>query len=150
MSVAENTHYSFAKGSDLDRRFGSLSFRFDLPDRSIVYTGDTGPSDAVVALARNADLLVTELIDPAFAETFVAGANGTPSKRAKEMHDHLINHHISPEQVGQMAAMAKVHRVVITHLVVGRDSNVDTTPFVARVRKLFSGPVEIASDLSRY
>jgi len=32
VKVAQNTHYSFAKGSDLDRRYASLSFRFFPPD----------------------------------------------------------------------------------------------------------------------
>jgi ribonuclease BN (tRNA processing enzyme) len=150
VTVAENSHYSFPKGSDMDRRFASISLRFNLPDRSIVYTGDTGPSDAVVALARGADLLVTELIDPKFAETFASRGPGPQPKRAREMHDHMVNHHINPDQVGQMAAKAKVHRVVITHLVVGRDPNVDTAPLVAGVRKWFDGPVEVATDLSRY
>jgi ribonuclease BN (tRNA processing enzyme) len=148
--VADNTHYSFPKGSDLDRRFGSISFRFDLPDRSIVYTGDTGASEAVTALARGADLLVTELADPGFAQTFVTAGGGPQPKRAREMHDHMVQHHISPDQVGEMAAAAKVRRVVITHLVAGRDPNVDTTPLVDGVRKRFDGPVEIAADLNRY
>jgi len=150
VTTAENTHYSFPKGGDMDRRFASISFRFNMPDRSIVYTGDTGPSDAVTALARDADLLVTELADPAFAETFAARGPGPQPKRAREMHEHMVNHHISPDQFGQMAARAKVHRVVITHLVAGRDPNVDTAPLVAGVRKWFDGPVEIARDLSRY
>lgn len=150
VTAAENTHYSFQKGSDLDRRYASVSFRFDMPERSIVYTGDTGPSDAVTTLARGADLLVTEIADPAFAETFVARGPGPQPKRAREMHDHMVLHHVSPEQVGQMAAKAQVRRVVITHLVAGRDPNVDTSPLVAGVRKWFSGPVEIAADLNRY
>lgn len=150
VKVAENTHYSFAKGSDMDRRFGSISFRFDLPDRSIVYTGDTGPSDAVIALARGADILVTELADPKFAATFVVPGPGPQPKRAREMHEHMVQHHISPEQVAETATKANVRRVVITHLVAGRDPNVDTSPLVAAVRKGYSGPVEIAADLSRY
>jgi ribonuclease BN (tRNA processing enzyme) len=150
VTAARNTHYSFPRDSDLDRRFGSVSFRFDLQDRSIVYTGDTGPSDAVTALARNADLLVTELADPAFAATFVVPGPGPQPKRAREMHHHMVQHHISPDQVGQMAAKAGVRRVVITHLVAGRDPNVDTAPLVAGVRKWFAGPVEIAADLTRY
>lgn len=150
LTVAENTHYSFVKDSDMDKRFASLSFRFDLSNRSIVYTGDTGPSDAVTALARDADLLVSELIDAKFAETFVVRGTPAQQKRAREMREHLTDHHINPDQVGQMAAKAKVHRVVITHLVAGRDPDVDTEPYVAGVRKWFDGPVEIASDLNRY
>jgi hypothetical protein len=41
----------------------SLSFRFDASDRSFVYSGDTGPSDALVELARVAALLISEMID---------------------------------------------------------------------------------------
>jgi ribonuclease BN (tRNA processing enzyme) len=144
VTAVENTHYSFPKGSDLAKRFGSLSLRFDLPDRSIVYTGYTGPSDAVTQLARGADLLFSELIDPKFIETF-----STQQKRSREMHEHLTDHHINPDQVRQMAAKAKVKRVVITHLVAGRDPNVDTAPYVAGVKKWFDGPVEIATDLNR-
>ncbi len=145
LTAVENTHYSFPKDSDMARRYGSLSFRFDLADRSIVYTGDTGPSEAVTQLASGADLLFAELIDPKFIETF-----STQQKRSREMHEHLTDHHINPDQVGQMAAKARVKRVVITHLVAGRDPNVDTAPYVAGVKKWFNGPVEIAADLSRY
>lgn len=145
VTAVENTHYSFAAGSDMARRFGSLSLRFDMPDRSIVYTGDTGPSEAVEKLASGADLLFAELIDPKFIATFP-----TTQKRSREMHEHLTDHHINPDQVGQMAAKAKVKRVVVTHLVAGRNPDVDTAPYVAGVKKWFSGPVEIADDLDRY
>lgn len=150
VTVAENTHYSFPKGSEMDKRFASLSFRFDLPGRSIVYTGDTGPSDAVTELARGADLLVSELITVQFANSIVPRGSAQEQKRAREMREHLTTHHINPDQVGQMAAEAKVRRVVITHLVAGRGPDVDTAPYVAAIRKWYDGPVEIADDLNRY
>ena len=53
----------FAPGSAEDRNYKSLSFRFDLPGRSIVYTGDTGPSAAVETLAKGADLLVSNFVE---------------------------------------------------------------------------------------
>jgi ribonuclease BN (tRNA processing enzyme) len=145
LTAVGNTHYGFPKDSDMARRYGSLSFRFDMANRSIVYTGDTGPSDAVTELARGADLLVSELIDPKVAESLP-----TAQKRSREMREHLIDHHINPDQVGEMAAKAKVKRVVITHLVAGRGPNVDTALYVAGVKKWFDGPVEIADDLDRY
>src|SRR5260370_14236095 len=39
----------------------SCSYRFDTPDRVVVFTGDTGPSDAVTELTTEADLLVSEV-----------------------------------------------------------------------------------------
>jgi ribonuclease BN (tRNA processing enzyme) len=171
VTAAENTHYSFPRGSDMDQRFDSLSFRFDFPGRSIVYTGDTGPSDAVTALAKGADILVSELIDtqvatsgfaPPPSANAAAGqnrappapprpANGTEAKSTAEvMREHLSTHHVTPEQVGKMAADAKVGRVVITHLVASRRPDFPIDSYVAEIRKIYSGPVEIANDLNRY
>ena len=152
VTAAENSHYSFPAGSDMDKRFDSLSFRFDLPDRSIVYTGDTGPSDAVTALAKGADILVSELIDAQVVGSMVAPINGTDAetKRFQVMKQHLSTHHLTPEQIGKMASEAKVGRVVITHLVPSRKPDVATDSYVADIHKSYSGPVEIADDLNRY
>jgi ribonuclease BN (tRNA processing enzyme) len=40
----------------------SFAYRFDAADRSIVVSGDTAPSEALVALARGADVLVHEAL----------------------------------------------------------------------------------------
>ena len=152
VTAAENSHYSFPAGSDMDKRFDSLSFRFDLPDRSIVYTGDTGPSDRVTALAKGADVLVSELIDGQVAGSLVPPANATEAanKRFEVMKQHLSTHHLTPEQIGKMASEAKVGRVVITHLVPSRKPDVTTESYVAEIHKSYSGPVEIADDLNGY
>src|SRR5262249_47944643 len=61
VTAAENTHFHFQPGSPGYGKYKSYAYRFDAPDRSLVFTGDTGPSDAVVALAKGADLLVSEV-----------------------------------------------------------------------------------------
>jgi ribonuclease BN (tRNA processing enzyme) len=58
VTAVENTHYAFHRGTDVGRH-KSYAYRFEAPDRVIVFTGDTGPSDAVTELAKSADLLVT-------------------------------------------------------------------------------------------
>src|SRR5262249_6818113 len=57
--AAENTHFGFHKGA-ASGKHKSYSSRFETPDRVIVFTGDTGATDAVIELAKGADLLVTE------------------------------------------------------------------------------------------
>ncbi len=44
--------------------FPALAYRFDSDDGSIVFSGDTGPTPNLVKLARGADVLVHEVIDP--------------------------------------------------------------------------------------
>lgn len=150
-TAAENTHYSFPKGSDLDQRFDSLSFRFDLPDRSIVYTGDTGPSKNVEKLAKGADLLVAEMIDLENTIAAVKRANpNMPEKALADMAQHLSGHHLTPQQVGEMASRAGVKEVVVTHLATGGETAIGSAPDVSEVKKIYHGHVTIAQDLDRF
>lgn len=147
VTARQNSHYSFVPGSELDRRYKSLSFRFDAPGRSIVYTGDTGPSTAVEELASGADLLVSEMIDldriltPAQRSTLAGNASG------QDMPLHLREHHVTPDQVGEISARAKVHSLVITHLVAPGATAADLLTYHARIAQHYSGPVMIANDL---
>src|SRR5262249_39016642 len=52
--AAENTHFNFPPGSPPYGKYKSFSYRFETPGRVVVFTGDTGPSDALVELARSA------------------------------------------------------------------------------------------------
>lgn len=151
VTVAQNTHYDFAPGSEADRLYKSLSLRFDLPGRSIVYTGDTGPSSAVEALARGADLLVSEMIDlPSTMAT--VGRNSPdmlPDAKAR-LEQHLSTHHLTPEAVGQLAAAAGVKAVVVTHFAGGTPNAQANQSYVAQIRSHFSGTVTLANDLDRF
>jgi ribonuclease BN (tRNA processing enzyme) len=151
VTAAQNTHYSFAKDSPMDRRFKSLAFRLDLPERSIVYTGDTGPSGDVEVLASNADLLVSEMIDvAATVENVKRNSPTMPERALEQVVRHLTQHHLTAEQVGQLAARAQVKRVVVTHVVPGSIDSQQLTRYKAQIAKHFKGPVTVASDLDRF
>lgn len=151
--VASNTHYSFPPGSDNERDFRSLSFRFDLPERSIVYTGDTGSSDKVTALAQGADMLVTELID---VEATIANlrhrAAQLSPEEAANMERHLREHHVTTTDIGMMAGAAGVGEVVVTHLAGGgavREPGA-ADRYVREIGSHFSGRVRVANDQDRF
>ena len=152
VTVVANTHYSFPADSEEAKNFKSLSFRFDTPSKSIVYTGDTGPSTAVTQLAKGADMLVTEMIDVEFtiANMKRRSADLTPADLAN-MEKHLRDHHITTADIGAMAAEAGVKTVVITHIAGGGSSsdNADDR-YVREVKALFGGDVFVASDLDRF
>lgn len=147
VTARQNTHYSFAPGSEMDERYQSLSFRFDAPGRSIAYTGDTGPSAAVNELASGVDLLVAEMIDldsiltPAQRTRLAANATG------QDMPRHLSEHHITPEQVGEMAAAANAASLVVTHLVTPGATATDLLRYHKAIGRHYSGPIVIANDL---
>lgn len=109
--AVQNSHYSFSPGSTQDYAFKSYSYRFDLPGRSILYTGDTGPSTAVEQLGKGADLLVSELIDVAATVAMVRRiAPDQTGSQLEAKRRRLTEHHLSPDQVGDMARRSGPYR----------------------------------------
>ena len=151
ITAAQNSHYDFAPGSVEDRNYKSFSFRFDLPTRSILYTGDTGPSLAVERLSKGADLLVSEMID--LASTMATVARNSPNMPAAakaNLEQHLSTHHLTPAEVGKLAANAGVKSLIITHFAGGTHDPVRQESYIAQVRAYFKGVVKLAEDLDRY
>jgi len=150
VKVRQNTHYDYPAGSDMDKRFKSVAYRFDLADRSIVYTGDTGPSKAVEELAKGADLLVSEMIDEEAVVGAVRRSNPQGSAQMRNVVQHLTTHHLTSAEVGKLAKTAGVKSVVITHLAGDNPTGADFMRYLKGINAVYSGPVIIATDLDQY
>lgn len=151
VTVRSNSHYSFVPGSDLAARFQALSLRFDLPGRSIVYTGDTGPSTAVEELAQGADLLIAEMMDVPLIVANVRKANpNMPEPALKNMATHLRDHHLLPKDVGEMAARANVKGLVVTHFAGAEPTSAKHYEYIREIAENYDGPFTIANDLEAF
>ncbi|MCB9758852.1 MAG: ribonuclease Z [Alphaproteobacteria bacterium] len=76
---------------------GALHLRFTGPEgATVVFSGDTGPSENLVTLARGADLLVTE-----------CALAGPPVSEPA---------HLWPDAIHALVAAARPRRVLLTHL----------------------------------
>ncbi len=98
------------------------------PGRKIVYTGDTRPADAIVKLAKNADLLIHE-----------ATLGDELKERAAE------DGHSTPSEAAEIAKKARVKRLILTHLS-ARYKTSDT--LLAQAKKTFKN-VTVAEDFMR-
>ena len=148
--AVENTHFSFPVGSPPHGKYKSYSYRFETPDRIVVFMGDSGPSDALIELAKGADLLVTEgvAVDDVIE---VLKRNGswqakTPEAQKGWMH-HMTQEHITPEEAGKIAAKAGVKTLVMSHLPPTVNMSDDFQRYVDAARKHFSGRIVVAKDL---
>lgn len=148
VTAVENSHYDAVPIPDLGiGRARSYAYRVDSAHGSIVFTGDTGVSKAVTALARGADVLVAEVIDlPAMAAT-LARIPSMPKDAARGILAHMEREHLSPAQIGDMAREAGVGKVVLSHI-----ANADLTPAQTMalgtgVTARFGGPVIVGEDL---
>lgn len=150
VSFCENTHYR-PEAEAGQPGYLSLSYRFDLADRSVCFTGDTGPCRAIEMLAKGVDLLVGEMMDADLTMANIRRANpAMPEEAIQRIGSHIADHHLSPEQLGDMATAVGASQVVATHLPPGL-ATAETAPnYLARIAARFSGRVAIASDLAQY
>lgn len=120
----------------------ALAYRFDCPDRSIVISGDTRPSPALVELARGADVLVHEVMHVPSIEALIAR-----EPNATTLREHLLASHTTTEQVGRLATEAGVKTLVLSHFVPGGYPFVSDDVWLEAVRPHFAGNVVIGRDL---
>jgi ribonuclease BN (tRNA processing enzyme) len=153
VTAVENTHFQLPPGSPPYGKYHSYSYRFETPGRSVVFTGDTGPSEAVTKLAKGADLLVTEVGDPddviALFKRNGVWQRKTPAEQEGFVH-HMKEEHLTPEDVGKMAATAGIKTVVMTHLDPTIDPNDQYQRYVDGAKKYFAGPILVAKDLMTF
>ena len=151
VAAVENSHFDFHEGP-ASGRHKSYSYRFETPDRVIVFTGDTGPSDAVTQLAKGADLLVSEtsscqdrmqqMINDGRWQAMTPNEQAGITRQATQGHMTL-------DDIGKMATRANVKTVVLTHLT-QRAGTDDYTPWDQAVKKHFTGQVLVAKDLMEF
>lgn len=120
----------------------AFAYRFDGPDRSIVFSGDTRPSQALVELARGADVLVHEVMYLPALERLIAS-----EAQAARLRQHLLDSHTTTEQVGRLASEAGVKTLVLNHFVPGGDASLTDAVWREAVAPHFSGELIVGRDL---
>jgi ribonuclease BN (tRNA processing enzyme) len=139
VSAVENAHFPDRAKEKMPYR--SFAYRFDMPDRSIAFSGDTAYSTDLIELARGADILVCEVRGAGQQQADGRGAATNTESIAR----HVIETHSSAEDVGRMAAAAKVKTVVLSHMVGGGQRGT-ADPYTADIKKSFDGEIIVGSD----
>jgi len=119
----------------------AYGFRIDTPDRSIVISGDTRPTQAVLEASRGVDVLVHEVYpDSQVMPEIRIGGEAWPS--------YMREFHTSDLELGALAAEARP-KLLVLHHIVRRGS--DDEELLAGIRAGgFEGEVVVAKDLDRY
>ena len=105
----------------------AYALRIGAGGRTLVYSGDTGPCDALDELAAGADLLLAEA-------SFLASADNPPDL------------HLTGEECGRTAAKAEVGRLVLTHVPPWHDASV----VEQEARAEWDGPLDLARAGATY
>ena len=115
----------------------AFGYRFDTSDgRSIVISGDTGPTDAVITACHGCDVLIHEVYSTAgFA------------KRPVEWQRYHARYHTSSAELAEIATKARPGLLVLTHQLFWGTSEED---LLGEVRKGYAGRVVSGRDLEVY
>jgi ribonuclease BN (tRNA processing enzyme) len=133
-------------------QFKTYSYRVETADGVIVFSGDTGPSGSIGAIAKGADVLITEAsyrdtqdLDESISAR--AARNHWSPVVTKRFRDHFVHEHLDTAEIGQLAATARARAVILYHYDPADEA--DRAAYVSGVKKNFAGPVFAPGDLDR-
>ena len=119
----------------------SYGYRFDTPDRSIVISGDTNPTQATIDACRGCDVLIHEVHTSAWlaARPEAGGAPPGTFRRFSEKY------HTTTEQLGELALRAKPRLLILYHY-----NSLTPEELQSDMMKHYSGQFVIGRDLDVY
>ena len=121
----------------------AFAYRLQSADRSIVISGDTRPCDALIRLAREADVLVHEVLWPEAVDRMLANVYN-----AAALKKSILSHHTPAVEVGRVAAEAQVKTLVLSHFVPADDPEITGEMWMGEVRRGgYKGPIILGKDL---
>ena len=119
----------------------SYGYRFDTPDRSIVISGDTNPTQATIDACRGCDVLIHEAHTPAWlaARPEAGGAPPGTFRRFSEKY------HTTTEQLADLARQARPRLLIVYHY-----NSVSEDELLTDMMSRYQGHFVIGRDLDVY
>ncbi len=115
----------------------AMGFRIDYAGRTVVLSGDTRPSENLIAFSEGADLIIHEAV--------------TPEWLRRSLPDHpeafiqsVIDHHTTPQQAGTIFSRIQPRLAVFSHV---ENSEESARELINGVAETYSGDVLVGEDL---
>ena len=120
----------------------SYGYRFDAPDRSIVISGDTNPTQATIDACNGCDVLIHEVLTLEWL-----------AKRP-DFHAYAAQHHTTTAQLTELATKARPRLLILYHASLSLrpavDSERSTPAALLNEMSRYSGRVVVGRDLDVY
>ena len=121
----------------------SYGYRFDTPDRSIVISGDTNPTQATIDACHGCDVLIHEVLTLDWLA------------RRPDFQEYAARYHTTTTQLAELAAKAKPKLLILYHASIAWRPVVDSQRsrpevLLAEMMEHYSGHVVVGRDLDVY
>jgi len=118
----------------------TFGYRFQTPDRSIVISGDTNPSAALVEQCQKCDVLIHEV----FSEDY----------RPADMPNWLeyrSKYHTTTTELAEIANRTQPGLLILHHRGIGpRGREISDEQYLSEIRRSYNGKVVVGNDLDVY
>ncbi|MFX1277296.1 MAG: MBL fold metallo-hydrolase [Promethearchaeota archaeon] len=115
---------------DVDHRIPALACRIESNGKSVCYSGDTRPTNALISLADNCDLFICETTMPDNWSVFA--------------HEH---YHCTPSDAAKLGMNARCKKLVLFHIPSHFTNQMDK--FRKQAEKIYKKDVIIAEDMMK-
>jgi ribonuclease BN (tRNA processing enzyme) len=121
----------------------SYGYRFDTPDRSIVISGDTNPTQATIDACRGCDVLIHEVL----TQEWLA--------KRPDFQNYAARFHTTTTQLAELARRAKPRLLILYHASISWRPAVDNQrsrpeDLLKEMMAVYSGQVVVGRDLDVY
>ncbi|MGB3848302.1 MAG: MBL fold metallo-hydrolase [Sphingopyxis sp.] len=124
----------------------SVGYRFDYKSRSVVISGDTGPSKMLEQASRDADILIHEALQPRMVKALADALDKAGRGQTAQIMRDILDYHASPAQAADSARVAGVKMLVLSHLVPSMPSPYLNAAFLDGAAEHFDGPIIVGED----
>jgi ribonuclease BN (tRNA processing enzyme) len=107
------------------KHFDGVAYKLTIGGKSIIYTGDMGYDDRLIEFGKNANLAIMEC--------------SYPDSRAPK--------HLSPEDIGKLAALGHFKKIVLTHMYPEIEGQEDE--IIKKIKAIAGAEVIAAHDLMK-
>jgi ribonuclease BN (tRNA processing enzyme) len=119
------------------RAVPALAYRFDTPDGSVAFSGDTTVNEDLISLAQGADILVHQVADLDYLKRH--GINDAELARLAALHTDVT-------QVGSVAERARVRELILSHYLPAHPDAISEAEWAGRAGRGFSGTTTAGRD----
>ena len=124
----------------------AVGYRFDYKGRSLVFSGDTAASAALVANAKGADLLVSEGLQPALVRRMTEALVARQQSGVAQITRDILTYHTAPEVAAREAQAAGVKHLLFSHILPPLPFRSAYPAFLGTARRQFGGTITVGED----
>ena len=124
----------------------SLGYKISYNGKSLVISGDTKMSEAVVEQSQGADILLHEALSFDFIERAQKIQEENDFTRNAKILKDILEYHTSPIQAAEVAHRANVKKLILTHLGPAPENPISRTFYTSGMDDIFEGSILLAED----